>query len=123
MSPEDRACRICSASGGNHGVALAYASWRLGCPATIYIPERATADREARIATWGATVVRHGAVWDDAHVAAVAFSEQHDIPYIHSFEALPTIIGQGTVGLEMLSDVPDADLFIVGIGGGGLISA
>lgn len=122
MSPEDRARGICSASGGNHGVALAYAAWRLGCPATVYIPERATADREARIAAWGATVVRHGAAWDDAHVAAVAFSAQHAIPYIHSFEALPTVIGQGTVGLEMLSDVPDADLFIVAIGGGGLIS-
>jgi threonine dehydratase len=122
MSPEDRARGVCSASGGNHGVALAYAAWRLGCPATIYLPERATADREARIAAWGATVVRHGAAWDDAHVAAVAFSEQHNIPYIHSFEALPTVIGQGTVGLEMLTDVPDADLFIVAIGGGGLIS-
>jgi len=122
MTPAARARGVCSASGGNHGVALAYAAWRLGCPATIYIPERATADREARIAAWGATVVRHGAAWDDAHVAAVAFGEQHHIPYIHSFEALPTIIGQGTVGLEMLSDVPDADLFIVAIGGGGLIS-
>jgi len=122
ITPEARARGVCSASGGNHGVALAYAAWRLGCPATIYLPERATADREARIATWGATVVRHGAAWDDAHVAAVAFSEQHAIPYIHSFEALPTVIGQGTVGLEMLTDVPDADLFIVAIGGGGLIS-
>lgn len=122
MSPQARARGICSASGGNHGVALAYAAWRLGCPATVYLPERATADREARIAAWGATVVRHGAAWDDAHLAAVAFGAQHAIPYIHSFEALPTVIGQGTVGLEMLSDVPDADLFIVAIGGGGLIS-
>jgi len=113
---------VCTASGGNHGVALAYAAWRLGCPATIYIPERASADREARIAAWGATVLRHGAVWDDAHEAAVAYAKQRDIPYLHSFEAVNTIAGQGTLGLEMLADVPDADCFIIAIGGGGLIS-
>jgi threonine dehydratase len=113
---------VCSASGGNHGVALAYAAWRLGCPATIYLPERATADREARITAWGAKVVRHGAVWDDAHEAALAYAAQHDIPYVHSFEAETTIAGQGTVGLEMLDDAPEADLFLVAIGGGGLIS-
>ena len=49
IAPAQRALGVCSASGGNHGVALAYAAWRLGCPATIYIPERASADREARM--------------------------------------------------------------------------
>jgi len=122
LDPAQRSLGVCSASGGNHGVALAYAAWRLGCPATIYLPERATADREARIATWGAQVVRHGAVWDDAHEAATAYATAQGIPYIHSFEAEQTIAGQGTVGLEMLADLPDADAFIVAIGGGGLIS-
>lgn len=122
LDPAQRSRGVCSASGGNHGVALAYAAWRLGCPATIYLPERATADREARIATWGAKVIRHGAVWDDAHEAAMQYADQHDIPYVHSFEAETTIAGQGTVGLEMLEDAPDADLFLVAIGGGGLIS-
>ncbi len=122
LDPAQRARGVCSASGGNHGVALAYAAWRLGCPATIYLPERASADREARIATWGAKVVRHGAVWDDAHEAALQYAAHHDIPYVHSFEAETTIAGQGTVGLEMLEDAPDADLFLVAIGGGGLIS-
>lgn len=122
LDPSQRQLGVCSASGGNHGVALAYAAWRLGCPATIYLPERATADREARIATWGARVVRHGAVWDDAHEAATAYATAQGIPYVHSFEAEQTIAGQGTLGLEMLTDLPDADAFIVAIGGGGLIS-
>jgi threonine dehydratase len=122
LTPAQRQRGVCTASGGNHGVALAYAAWRLGCPATVYLPERATADREARIATWGAHVVRHGAVWDDAHEAATAYATAQGIPYVHSFEAEQTIAGQGTVGLEMLADLPDADAFIVAIGGGGLIS-
>lgn len=122
IDPAQRAHGVCTASGGNHGVALAYAAWRLGCPATIYIPERASADREARIAAWGATVVRYGAAWDDAHVAAQAYAHQQGIPYLHSFEAINTIAGQGTLGIEMLQDVPDADVFIIAIGGGGLIA-
>jgi threonine dehydratase len=122
LDPAQRQLGVCTASGGNHGVALAYAAWRLGCPATIYLPERATADREARITTWGARVVRHGAVWDDAHEAATAYATAQGIPYVHSFEAEQTIAGQGTLGLEMLTDIPDADAFIVAIGGGGLIS-
>lgn len=122
LDATQRSRGVCSASGGNHGVALAYAAWRLGCPATIYLPERATADREARIAAWGAKVIRHGAVWDDAHEAALAYAAANDIPYVHSFEAETTIAGQGTLGLEMLDDAPDADVFLVAIGGGGLIS-
>ncbi|MFM2032969.1 MAG: hypothetical protein RLZZ297_1734 [Chloroflexota bacterium] len=122
LDPAARARGVCTASGGNHGVALAYAAWRLGCPATVYLPARATADRVARIEAWGATVVRHGDVWDDAHIAAVAYADAHGIPYIHSFEAEETLIGQGTLGLELLADVPAADLYIVAIGGGGLIA-
>ena len=122
LTPEQRQRGICTASGGNHGVALAYAAWRLGCPATVYLPERATADREARIAAWGAQVMRHGAVWDDAHEAAMSYAAEQGIPYVHSFEAEQTIVGQGTLGVEMLADIPDADLFIIAIGGGGLIA-
>jgi threonine dehydratase len=122
MTAAERSRGVCSASGGNHGVALAYAAWRLGCPATIYLPARATADRVARVEAWGATVVRHGDVWDDAHVAAMAFAAAQGIPYIHSFEAVPTIIGQGTMAVELCADVPDADLYIIAIGGGGLIA-
>lgn len=122
LAPADRARGVCTASGGNHGVALAYAAWRLGCPATVYLPARATADRVARIEAWGATVVRHGDVWDDAHIAAVAYAQQQGIPYIHSFEAEETLIGQGTLALELIADLPTADAYIIAIGGGGLIA-
>ncbi len=122
MTAAERSRGVCTASGGNHGVALAYAASRLGCPATIYLPARASADRVARVEAWGATVVRHGDLWDDAHIAASVYAATHNIPYIHSFEALQTVVGQGTMGLELLADVPDADLYIIAIGGGGLIA-
>src|SRR5215211_7956962 len=70
LSPAEREHGVVAASGGNHGAALAYGAWRLGLPATIFLPERASADRVARIAAWGAQVVKHGAVWDDAHARA-----------------------------------------------------
>ena len=122
MTAAERSRGVCTASGGNHGVALAYAANRLGCPATIYLPARASADRVARVEAWGATVIRHGDLWDDAHIAATAYAAKNNIPYIHSFEALPTVIGQGTMAVELMADVPDADLYIIAIGGGGLIS-
>src|SRR5919198_2608482 len=58
---------VITASGGNHGLALAYGAWRLGLPATVYLPSGASVDREARIAAWGARVIRHGVAWDDAN--------------------------------------------------------
>src|SRR3954470_10642164 len=71
LSPAERERGVVAASGGNHGAALAYGAWRLGLPATIFLPERASDDRVARVAAWGAQVVKHGAVWDDAHARAV----------------------------------------------------
>jgi threonine dehydratase len=112
---------VITASGGNHGLALAYGAWRLGLPVTVYLPERASADREARIAAWGARVIRHGAAWDDANARAQAHAAEDGLLYIHPFDAEGTLIGQGTLGLELLDDVPEMDCVLIAIGGGGLI--
>jgi threonine dehydratase len=109
---------VVAASGGNHGLALAYAAHRLGVPATVYIPETATADRERRIAAWGAKVVRSGSVWDDAY----AHSLTENLPNVHPFDADATLAGQGTLGLELLDDLPDMDAVLIAIGGGGLLA-
>jgi threonine dehydratase len=122
LSSEQRRRGVVAASGGNHGAALAYGAWRLGIPATIYLPARASADREARVAVWGAEVVRHGSVWDEAHAAAVARAEATGATYIHPFDAERTLEGQGTLGLELLDDVPELDCVLIAIGGGGLIA-
>ncbi|MFO7168752.1 MAG: threonine/serine dehydratase [Chloroflexota bacterium] len=122
LDEEQRRRGVVAASGGNHGVALAYGAHRLGIPAVVYLPERASADRVARIAAWGAEVIRHGAAWDDAHAQAVRHAAEAGMAYIHPFEAERTIEGQGTLGLELLDDLPELDCAVIAIGGGGLIS-
>jgi threonine dehydratase len=113
---------VVAASGGNHGAALAYGAWRLGLPATIYLPASASHDRVARIAAWGAQVVQHGSAWDDAHSMAVAQAAETGRVYIHPFDAQRTLEGQGTLGLELLDDMPEIDCALIAIGGGGLIA-
>jgi threonine dehydratase len=122
LSPAQRERGVVAASGGNHGAALAYGAWRLGLPATIFLPERASADRVARIAAWGAQVIKHGAVWDDAHARAVEHAAEQGQTYVHPFDAELTLIGQGTLGIELLDDVPELDCVLIAIGGGGLIA-
>jgi threonine dehydratase len=121
LTPAQRARGIVAASGGNHGVAVAYAARQLGIPATIYLPAGASDDRVARVARWEATVIRHGAAWDDAHARALAHAAADDLTSIHPFDAPAVIEGQATLGLELLDDVPDLDAVLVAIGGGGLI--
>jgi threonine dehydratase len=122
LDPAGRERGVITASGGNHGAALAYGAWRLGLPATIYLPEAASADRVARIAAWGAQVIKHGSVWDEAHQRAVAHATETGQVYIHPFDAARTVAGQGTLGLELLDDLPDLDCVLIAIGGGGLIA-
>src|SRR4051794_23566993 len=122
LSPAERERGVVAASGGNHGAALAYGAWRLGLPATIFLPERASDDRVARITAWGAQVVKHGAVWDDAHARAVEHAAATGSVYVHPFDAERTLIGQGTLGLELLDDVPALDCVLIAIGGGGLVA-
>src|SRR6266511_5929606 len=122
LSPAERERGVVAASGGNHGAALAYGAWRLGLPATIYLPAAASADRVARIAAWGAQVIQHGSVWDEAHQRAVAHDAETGQAYIHPFDAARTVAGQGTLGLELLDDLPGLDCVLIAIGGGGLIA-
>jgi threonine dehydratase len=122
LDPPQHARGVITASGGNHGLAIAYAAWRLGMPAIVYLPARASADREARIAAWGARVIRHGAAWDDANAKAQEHAAAEELAYIHPFDAQRTLEGQGTLGLELLDDVPALDCVLIAIGGGGLIA-
>ena len=121
LGAEGRVRGVVAASGGNHGVALAYAAHVMGVPATVYLPEMASADRVARVERWGAHVVQVGRNWDDAHAAATAFAAEQNLPYVHPFDAEPTLEGQGTLGLEILHDAPETDCVLIAIGGGGLI--
>jgi threonine dehydratase len=113
---------VVTASGGNHGLAIAYAATKLGMPATIYLPETAGADRVARIAAWGAQVVQHGRNWDDAHARAQEHASREGLLYVHPFDADRTLHGTGALGLELLDDLPEVDCVLIAIGGGGLIA-
>ncbi len=113
---------IITASGGNHGIAVAYAGHASGARTVIYLSENVPAAKADRLRAWGAEVVIEGALWDDANQAAMARAERDGLRYIHPFADPAVIAGQGTVGREMLEQSPGIDVLVVAIGGGGLIS-
>lgn len=113
---------LVTASGGNHGLGVAYAAHRLGRPAVVYLPESAPQEKADKLAAWGAEVRVAGTVWDEANAAALAATEAEGLAYIHPFADAQVIAGQGTLGLEILEDAPDIDALVVAIGGGGLIA-
>jgi threonine dehydratase len=122
MDAAARTRGVVAASGGNHGLALAYAARRLSVPATVFLPEAASPDRVARVQAWGAEVIRVGANWNDTHAQASAFARERGLAYVHPFDADMTLAGQGTLALEILEDTPDVDCVLIAIGGGGLIA-
>jgi threonine dehydratase len=113
---------IVTASGGNHGLAVAYAGRASGARTVIYLPEITSAAKADKLRAWGAEVAIEGAVWDDANDAALARAERDGLSYIHPFSNPAVIAGQGTVGREMLKQSSHIDTILVAIGGGGLIS-
>jgi threonine dehydratase len=123
LAPRGQAERgLITASGGNHGLAVAYAAKVLSVPATVYLPANAPEVKAERLRRLGAKVVRHGEVWDDADAAARERAGEADLLYIHPFAEPAILAGQGTLGLEILEQEPDVDLLLVAIGGGGLIA-
>lgn len=121
--PRDVAKRgIVTASGGNHGLAVAYAGRVIDAPTTVFLPGRATIAKASRIQRWGARVVRVGDVWDDAHAAAIEHATREGLTYVHPFADLAVVGGAGTVALEAFAAAPEIDLIIIAIGGGGLAS-
>jgi threonine dehydratase len=122
MAPAAMARGVVTASGGNHGLAVAYAAWSAGVPATIYLPSNVPGAKLRKLQAWGAKVVVEGEVWDDSNAAALHHAEQHGTAYIHPFADPLVIAGQGTVATEILDAVPGVDTLLVAIGGGGLIS-
>lgn len=113
---------IITASGGNHGLAVAYAGWLAKTRTTVYVPENVSPDKKKKLAVWGATVVVCGHHWHEANREALAVAERDGLTYFHPFADPAVIAGQGTVALEVLEQAPELDTLLVAIGGGGLIS-
>lgn len=112
---------ICS-SAGNHAQGVALAAAIHGLRAVVVMAENATPSKVAATRAYGAEVVLHGAIWDEANEKMKQLAKEHGMTVIHPFDDLQLITGQGTMGLEIYDDFPEADIVIVPIGGGGLIS-
>ena len=115
------AAGVVAASGGNHGVAVAYAAQRLGVAATIFVPTISSSAKIARIRELGAQLVVTGERYADALAASEDFRAQSGAMPIHAFEQFETLQGQGTLGRELQEQAPELDTLFVAVGGGGLI--
>jgi threonine dehydratase len=122
LSPAERKRGIISFSAGNAAQGYAYAGAALGVPVTVVMPEHAVPAKVAACIGYGARVVLEGAVMGDVVGATERIREAEDLVFCHPFDDRAVMAGYGSIGLEILEDVPEADVIVVGIGGGGLIS-
>lgn len=121
LTAEERARGLITISAGNHAQALAYGAGREGIACTVVMPAHAPRSKVGASRAYGADVVLHGSVFE-AFEKCEALRREHGFTLVHPFDDPDIIAGQGTVGLEILEDAPDADVVVVPIGGGGLIS-
>ena len=122
LSDEQRRRGVICSSAGNHAQGVALAAAIHGLHAVVVMASNATPSKVAATRGYGAEVIQHGTIWDEANEKAQELVEQRGLTYIHPFDDLQLIGGQGTVGLEIVEDWPEVDLVVVPIGGGGLIS-
>jgi threonine dehydratase len=122
LPPEQIANGLVTASGGNHGLAMARTGFVAGVKTTIFLPSSVVPDKVAKLRGWNANVQIVGSVFDEANEAALAFARETGAAYVHPFSDPLVVAGQGTVGLEILDDMPDVDTVLIAIGGGGLIT-
>ncbi|MBT2639814.1 threonine ammonia-lyase [Bacillus sp. ISL-39] len=122
LSPEELQKGVVAASAGNHAQGVAYSSQMLGIPCTIVMPKGAPLSKVLATRQYGAEVILEGAVFDDALAYALELKDKLGATFIHAFDDEAVIAGQGTVGLEILDQLPDVEAIICPVGGGGLIA-
>jgi threonine dehydratase len=112
---------VVAASGGNHGVAVAFAAMRLGVPARIFVPSVASQEKTDRIRAFGAELVVAGDRYAEALAASERWVTRSGAMVVHAYDQVETLLGQGTVGLEFEEQMPELDTLLVAVGGGGLV--
>ena len=122
LTDDERRRGVIAASAGNHAQAVAYHGKRLGIPVTIVMPNPTPTVKVTQTEGHGARVVLHGETFDDAYDKAREMEAAEGLVFVHPFDDAQIIAGTGTIALEMLAVVPDLDVLVVPIGGGGLIS-
>src|SRR4051794_38625940 len=120
LTAEERARGVVAASAGNHAQGVALAAQALGIPATIFMPLGVPVPKLLATRGYGAEVVLEGETVATSLRLAAEFAERTGAVMIHPFDHRDVVIGQGTLGLELIEDAPDIDTILVGIGGGGL---
>ena len=122
MSEEDRKKGLVTASAGNHAQGVAYAAKKFGCKATVVMPTVTPLIKVNRTKSYGAEVVLHGDVYDDACAYAMKLAEEEGYTFVHPFDDLDVATGQGSIAMEIFEELPDVDYILAPIGGGGLIT-
>ncbi|MEE8163589.1 MAG: threonine/serine dehydratase [Anaerolineae bacterium] len=123
LTEEEKARSLVTASAGNHALGVAYAARALGnVPTTLFVPVSAPASKLKKLEEFECDVFLSGNSYDEAHHAAEDFARLHGATYIHAYDDPRIIAGQGTVGLEIMQDLPEAEAILVPVGGGGLIA-
>ena len=123
LAPEEKAKGIVTGSAGNHGLGVAHAAQSWGhVSADIFVQSNAPRAKVDKLRHFDVTLHLEGETYEAAHQAAEAFAHETGATYIEAYDDLDVIAGQGTVGLEILNELPDTDLILVPIGGGGLIA-
>jgi threonine dehydratase len=122
LSAEEQSRGLITLSAGNHAQAVAYAASRAGIPATVVMPLNASRAKVDAAAGYGAEVILHGEHVGHTFARMEQLRDERGLFFLHPFDDPGVIAGQGTVGLEILEDLPDVDVVVVGVGGGGLIS-
>jgi threonine dehydratase len=122
LAPDKKKRGVIAASAGNHALALAYHAQRLGIPATVVMPTFAPLTKVGNCRKLGATVVLHGSDLAEARIKADDLAGAQNLTYINGYDDLEIIAGQGTLGIEIAAQVPNVDLVLIPIGGGGLVA-
>ena len=120
LGADERAAGVVAASAGNHGQAVAWAAREVGVEATVFMPQDAPMAKVDATRSYGARVELLGAMFDDCLSGALAHGEASGATFVHPFEDPVVVAGQGTIGLELAEQVPDAETVVIPIGGGGL---
>lgn len=122
LSDEEKKCGVIAASAGNHAQGVALAAQKLGIKAVIVMPKHTPLIKIESTKRWGAEVVLHGEVYDEAYQKACELQEEYGYTFVHPFNDEDVLEGQGTIALEVLEELPDADVMLVPVGGGGLVA-
>jgi len=113
---------IVTASAGNHGLGVAQAAKLIGGAATVFVSHAASPLKMSKLRQLGASLIQQGADYDEADAMGKAYAQEKNLPFVHAYEQDEVIAGQGTIGLELLEEIPQPMCVVVPVGGGGLIA-